>query len=65
MLPQESRPASPHTSHMMTEIISSILVRVTGTNMAVNVPLMASGVDSIAGAELASLLTDQFATDLP
>lgn len=45
--------------------ISDTFLRVQGTTVAMDTPLMAAGLDSIATAEMASVLAQQFHVDLP
>ena len=51
--------------HSAAETISASLLDVLGTKFALNSPLMAAGLDSVAATEFASTLTERFDTEFP
>ena len=53
------------TLHSAAETISASLLDVLGTMIALNSPLMAAGLDSVAATEFASTLTERFDTEFP
>ena len=52
-------------AHSAAETISASLLDVLGTTIALNSPLMAAGLDSVAATEFASTLTERFDTEFP
>ena len=61
----EQPPAVICDDHVAANTIQETFHEIQGTEVAVDVPLMAAGLDSVAATEFGSTLTDRLNTTLP